>query len=75
MVVLCAVNMYCFQWLINKAALTYGKAGKSQVENPSRRRKVESWRHQAVIKEARHVENEVMPQPCVNTNINRNGII
>lgn len=44
------------------------------MENPSRRRKAESGRHQAAIKEARHAENEVMPQPCVNTKINRNGI-
>ena len=35
----------------------------------------EKERCQPVAKETRHVENEVMPQPCGNTQINRTGLI
>ena len=36
MVFLHTVNMCCSRCLVNKATLAYGKAGKSQVENPNR---------------------------------------
>lgn len=30
------MNICCSHWLINKTALVYGKAGESQMGNPSR---------------------------------------
>ena len=47
-----AMNICCFYWLMNKAALVYGRAEYSYVGNPSRdtgRKRAQSSRYQKLL--------------------------